>query len=109
VAKSLTLVLTICFVLTGCQTAPAQRSYAKSNEVAAIKQVVESFRMSLINKDKAAYMSLFFSDKPEDIGWQFVSDDTRLEHIRKSKPEAIKARHIPSINFIGLIQRRHGR
>ncbi|MDP9617600.1 UNVERIFIED_ORG: hypothetical protein J2W60_001125 [Stenotrophomonas maltophilia] len=41
----------------------------------AIEQVVESFRTSLINKDKPTYMSLFFSDKPEDIGWQFVSED----------------------------------
>jgi hypothetical protein len=103
VTKSLALLLTLCFALIGCQTASAQRSYVKSNEVTAIKRVVELFRMSLINKDRATYMSLFFSDKPEDIGWQFVSDDTRLEHIRKTKPDAIKARPIPSNNFIGLI------
>ena len=69
----------------------------------AIQRVVEAFRTSLIHKDKATYMSLFFSDKPEDIGWQFVSEDTRLVHIRKTKPDAIKARQIPSNNFIGLI------
>ena len=96
------LLLTLCFALVGCQTAPAQ-SHAKSEDVAAINQVVESFRTSLISKDKATYMSLFFSDKPEDIGWQFVSEDTRLEHIRKTKPDAIKARQIPSNNFISLI------
>ena len=99
--KSQTLLFTTCFALLGCQIALAG-SHAKSDE-AAIKQVVESFRTSLINKDKAAYMSLFFSDKPEDIGWQFVSEDTRLEHIRKTKPDAIKARQIPSNNFISLI------
>jgi len=44
-------------------------------DVKAIEQVVESFRTSLINKDKPTYMGLFFSDKPEDIGWQFVSED----------------------------------
>jgi hypothetical protein len=71
--------------------------------VVAIQRVVEAFRTSLIHKDKATYMSLFFSDKPEDIGWQFVSEDTRLVHIRKTKPDAIKARQIPSNNFIGLI------
>jgi hypothetical protein len=101
VLKSQTLLLTICFVLVGCQTTQT-RSHADSDE-AAIRQVVESFRTSLINKDKAAYMSLFFSDKPEDIGWQFVSEDTRLEHIRKTKPDAIKARQVPSNNFISLI------
>jgi len=72
-------------------------------DVVAIEKVVESFRTSLINKDKPTYMSLFFSDKPEQIGWQFVSEDTRLEHIRKTKPDAIKARRIPGNNFISLI------
>ena len=99
--KSQTLLLVLCLALAGCQTTQA-RSRATSDE-AAIRQVVESFRTSLINKDKATYMSLFFSDKPEDIGWQFVSEDTRLAHIRKTKPDAIKARQIPSNNFISLI------
>lgn len=71
--------------------------------VSSIKQVVEAFRTSLIEKDKVKYMSLFFSDKPEDIGWQFVSEDRRLEHIRETKSDAIKARQIPSNNFVGLI------
>ena len=93
--KSQTLLLALCLALAGCQTAQA-RSHAESDET-AIRQVVESFRTSLINKDKATYMSLFFSDKPEDIGWQFVSEDTRLAHIRKTKPDAIKARQIPAI------------
>ena len=75
----------------------------EAQDVAAIRQVVETFRVSFINKDKPAYMALFFSDKPEDIGWQFVSEDTRLEHIRKTKPDAIKARRIPANNFIALI------
>ena len=72
-------------------------------EVAAIAKVVESFRASLIAKDKPGYMGLFFSDKPEEIGWQFVSEDTRLQHIRETKPDAIKARRIPGNNFIALI------
>lgn len=99
--KSQTLLLALCLALAGCQTTQAS-SHAASDE-AAIRQVVESFRTSLINKDKATYMSLFFSDKPEDIGWQFVSEDTRLAHIRKTKPDAIKARQIPGNNFISLI------
>ena len=100
--KSHALALIFCFALAGCQSLPEQ-SHGNSKDIAAIKQVVESFRTSLINKDKATYMSLFFSDKPEDIGWQFVSEDTRLEHIKKTKPDAIKARQIPSNNFISLI------
>jgi len=72
-------------------------------DVEAINNVMESFRTSLIAKDKPTYMGLFFSDKPEDIGWQFVSEDTRLEHIRLTKPDAIKARQIPANNFVALI------
>lgn len=94
--------LALCITLTGLQTASAQ-SREKSDDVTAIKQVVESFRTSIIKKDKASYMGLFFSDQPGDIGWQFVSEDTRLEQIRKTKPDAIKARKIPGVNFISLI------
>jgi len=82
---------------------PTLANVGPPRDVAAIEQVVESFRTALINKDKPTYMSLFFSDKPEEIGWQFVSEDTRLEHIRKGKPDAIKARRIPGNNFVSLI------
>lgn len=102
VPKNKALLLALCLAPVGCQTALAQ-SQGKADDLAAINRVVESFRTSLIDKDKATYMSLFFSDRPEDIGWQFVSEDTRLDHIRKTKPDAIKARNIPSNNFISLI------
>lgn len=97
----LALPFILCLALAGCRTAPTHAHTAADE--AAIRQVVESFRTSLISKDKATYMSLFFSDKAEDIGWQFVSEDTRLIHIRKTKPDAIKARQIPGNNFISLI------
>lgn len=96
------LLLSLCMGLAGCQTGAAQ-TQASARDIAAIKAVVESFRTSLIEKDKATYMSLFFSEKPEDIGWQFVSEDTRLVHIRKAKPDAIKARQIPGVNFVSMI------
>ena len=84
-------------------SAGAQARAEDTKDEAAIRQVVESFRTAIIAKDKPAYMRLFFSDKPEEIGWQFVSEDTRLVHIRKTKPDAIKARRIPANNFVGLI------
>ena len=96
-------ILTAILVLSLAAPASAQAHSGPEHEVAAIEKVVESFRTALINKDKATYMGLFFSDKPEEIGWQFVSEDTRLAHIRESKPDAIKARRIPANNFIGLI------
>lgn len=101
-SKSLALLFIVCSALVGCQTT-STLAQARSEDVTAISMVMNSFRTSIINKDKATYMSLFFSDKPEDIGWQFVSEDTRLQHIRKTKPDAIKARQIPSNSFISLI------
>jgi len=95
VLTSLALCLLPCLPACAEQNTPA--------DVEAIEQVIESFRTSLINKDKPTYMSLFFSDKPEGIGWQFVSEDRRLADIRRAKPDAIKARKIPSNNFISLI------
>lgn len=100
VTKALTLAC--CFIASTCQAAEGAHT-GPPEHVAAIQAVVEQFRTSLIRKDKASYMSLFFSEKPEDIGWQFVSEDTRLEHIRKTKPDAIKARQISTNNFVGLI------
>lgn len=94
--------LAACLSITSAHAAAAPPA-THDQDVAAIKQVVEAFRTSLIEKDKAKYMSLFFSDKPDDIGWQFVSEDRRLEHIRENKPDAIKARQIPGNNFVGLI------
>ena len=82
--------------------APAQARDQAADQ-AAIRQVVEDFRKAIIAKDKPAYMALFFSDKPQDIGWQAVSEDTRLEHIRQAKPDAIKARKLADNNFIALI------
>jgi hypothetical protein len=90
----------LCIVLAACQTT---RSQGPADDIAAIGRVVESFRTSIIRKDKPTYMGLFFSDKPGDIGWQFVSEDTRLAHIRQGKPDAIKARNIPANHFISLI------
>ncbi|WP_268594382.1 hypothetical protein, partial [Escherichia coli] len=81
---ALALLLPACLPAYAAQNAPA--------DVRAIEQLVESFRTSLINKDKPTYMGLFFSDKPEDIGWQYVSEDVRLQDIRRAKPDAIKAR-----------------
>jgi len=79
-----------------CQTGPA-------NDVAAVEAVVERFRVALVERDKPAYMSLFFSDKAEEIGWQAVVDDAQLRAIRLNRPQAIKARRIPTNNFVSLI------
>jgi len=92
-----------CVIVIGCETHTVPTSRGNPNDVAAIGQVVESFRVALMTKDKATYMSLFFSDKPEDIGWQFVSEDSRLHEVRKTIPTAVKARKIPTNTFVALI------
>ncbi len=94
--------LILCAGLITASHASAQPS-THAEDVKAIEQVLETFRTALVNKDKPTYMSLFFSDKAEDIGWQFVSEDVRLQDVRRTKPDAIKARQIPSNNFISLI------
>jgi ketosteroid isomerase-like protein len=88
--------------LPGCGTLRS-RDAGSSDDIAAIKQVVEDFRAAILAKDRAAYMKLFFSDKPDAIGWQAVVDDAALAAIRRERPQAIKARPMPSNNFVALI------
>lgn len=82
---------------------PAQAAHNDPKEVAAIHQVVEQFRTSIINKDKPTFVSLFYSDNPQHVVWQFVVDDARLAHVKQTKPDAIKARRIPDNNYLTFI------
>lgn len=72
-------------------------------DVAAIQDVVEKFRTSIINRDKTTFVTLFFSEKPEQVVWQFSNDDARIARFRKTKPEARKARHLPEVNYLTFI------
>lgn len=83
-----------------------QPASAKQNDpadVAAIHAVVEQFRMAIIHKDKPSFMRLFFSDKPEEVTWQWVVDDAAMARIRKTKPDARKARHVAGSNYLSFI------
>lgn len=88
--------------LVGCASAPISADH-HSEHRESIKQVLRSFAQAIAAKDKPLYMSLFFSQRPEEIGWQYVSEDVRLAMIRRAKPDAIKARRIPGNNFVALI------
>jgi len=92
----------LAMALSGCQSATVAPDGWPGHRH-DIVSVLKSFSQALAEKDKPLYMSLFFSDKPEEVGWQHVSEDTRLAQIRKTKPDAIKARKLPGNNFIGLI------
>jgi len=81
--------------------ASAARNDPKDLE--AIGSLVETFRTSIIDRDKAAFMALFFSDQPGEVTWQFTSDDARIARFRKDKPDARKARHFPGVNHVTFI------
>lgn len=100
VARRLSIIV-LGLAVAACTAVPL--ASAPERDVAAIRQVVESFRLALLNKDKPAYLRLFFSDRPEAIGWQAVVDDARLAAVRQERPQAIKARPLPNNNFIALI------
>jgi len=74
-----------------------------SHDLSALQAVVKSFKASILAKDKPAFMSLFFSDKPELITWQAVVDDPSLQWIQRSRPQALKARYRPENNFVAFI------
>lgn len=90
------------FSLLAC----AQLAIAKNNDssdVAAIQDVVEKFRTSIINKDKATFVSLFSSENPEHVTWQSVTDDARLARIQKTKPEERKTYREPKSSYLTFI------
>lgn len=91
----------LCTLFVGCHS--VTRTRERLEDTRAIEQVVESFARALREKNKPLYMGLFFSEKADEIGWQYVSEDRRLAHIRQTKPDAIKARRIPGNHFISLI------
>jgi hypothetical protein len=83
-----------------------QSALASSNDpkdVAAIREVVEAFRTSIIKKDKATFVDLFYSDKPEHMTWQFVDDDIRVARFKKFAPEARKALRVTNSNYLTFI------
>lgn len=89
-------------LLLGCADVP--RDGAGALDAAAVMRVVEAFRVAIIERDRPAYMGLFFSVKPEEVGWQAVVDDQMLETIRRTRPQAIKARPNNANNFVSLIE-----
>lgn len=99
--QKIVLVCALGLALPGCVSLP--RSSGPPEDVQAVFRVVEAFQRALLNKDKPAFVRLFFSDRPEAIGWQAVVDDAKLAQIQRERPQAIKARPIPGNNFIALI------
>ena len=94
--------VTLVSISTSLQAAPASRN--DPDDVAAIREVVETFRTSIINKDKATFVGLFFSDKPEHVTWQMVDDDTRVARFKEFAPEASRVVRWPENNYLAMIE-----
>ena len=62
------IAFTSCVLLLACSSAPRRTDIG--GDVRAVERVVEAFRKAIVDRDKTTYMSLFFSDKPEEIGCQ---------------------------------------
>lgn len=88
-------------ILAGAQPVKAKNN--DSRDVAEVQEIVEKFRASIISKDKATFTSIFYSDKPENVIWQFVTDDARVARIQKTNPEERKAYRIPEKNYLSFI------
>jgi hypothetical protein len=82
---------------------PAMAVHNDPGDVAAIREIVEAFRTSIINKDKATFVELFFSDKPEHVTWQMVDDDTRVARFKEFAPEASRVVRWPGNTYLGMI------
>ncbi|WP_226468306.1 nuclear transport factor 2 family protein [Luteimonas panaciterrae] len=76
----------------GCFLAPIGSAFAQNGAAQGgttqkqqVEAVIEAFRTSIIEKDKAKFTALLFS---EDIPWTSVVSEETLARTRKKKPEA---------------------
>jgi len=65
-----------------------------------IRAVIESFRTSIIQKDRERFLGLFVQ---ADVPWQSVVDDKSLAQIKLKRPEAMKARFKQENNPVAFI------
>ena len=98
----LRIIAFVAFCLLACAQ-PVMAANNDSRDVAEIQDIVEKFRISIISKDKATFVSLFYSDNPEHVTWQFVTDDERVARIQKTKPEERKTHRMPESNYLTFI------
>jgi hypothetical protein len=79
-----------CLILSISCSVYAEHSPVQESE-AQIRDIVESFRTSILNKDKDTFSSLFYS---EDIPFVAVFSDEMKKQIRVKKPN-----YPDSVNF----------
>jgi len=67
---------------------------------AGIRAVIEAFRASIIEKDKARFVALFV---PAPVTWQSVDSDEMVERSRKQHPRATKTQFDPDSTYLSFI------
>lgn len=73
-----------------------------SAETGQIERIIEAFRTSIRDKDKARFLALFL---PGVTTWQSVKSDEALERIRPQQPEAVKVKLNPESNYRSFIEK----
>lgn len=86
----ITMALTMAFVALTLSTSAVAKDNNQTHQD-AIKKVVETFRLAIINKDKETFKGLFYSD---NIPWVAVFSDEMYDAKRKIKPDYPR-----SVNF----------
>lgn len=97
--------LTTLFLAAPSSHAQAAPPDARPEQAAArgeIEKVIEQFRTSIVDKDKARFLGLFLKDSP--VVWQDVVGDANLHERRKSKPDAKKLRVDPADGPVSFIE-----
>jgi len=75
-------------------------AHAAEGDHPGILAVVETFRTSIIDKDRERFLDLFIQ---QDVPWQSVLDDKSLAQVQAKHPEAIKARFKKENNPVAFI------
>lgn len=91
-------------LLAGLLSLPASASDSAQplppHHEAGIRSVIEAFRASIVEKDKARFLALF---APGPVTWQSVDSDEALKRRRKKHPQASKARFDPGNTHLSFI------
>lgn len=79
---------------------PALARAPANPDEAGIRRVVEDFRVSIIERDRARFLKLFLEG---GVSWQSTLSDEALVRIREKNPKAVKLRVNPANNPTSFI------
>nr|WP_295375408.1 nuclear transport factor 2 family protein [Pseudoxanthomonas sp.] len=80
-------------------TLAAQARMSPADE-AAIREVVERFRTTLMARDKAGFLALFL---PGTVAWESAIGDESLRRLREKRPQTQKVKPDPQHNPVSFI------